>query len=121
MALINRRDLVCRGAPGRRPLRVLGVDGDRARPHRLGLRRPRRGGLRGRVGPVSLARANRGLSWAQKEILGTLVLLLAAAALAATGQTTAAVVYAVVVVVNAVALFAMRDDVAHAFDDVGRG
>ena len=66
-------------------------------------------------------RANRGLSWTQKEILGTLVLLLAAAALAATGQATAAAVYAVVVLVNAVALFALRDDVAHAFDDVGRG
>ena len=66
-------------------------------------------------------RADRGLSWTQKEILGTLVLLLAAGALAATGQTTVAAVYAVVVLVNAGVLFAVRDDVARAFEDVGRG
>lgn len=65
-------------------------------------------------------RANRGLSWTQKEILGTLALLLAAGALAATGQTTAAAVYAVVVLVNAVVLFARRDDAARVLEDAGR-
>ena len=57
-------------------------------------------------------RADRGLSWTQKDIGGMVVLLLAAGALAATGQVTAAVIYAVVVIVNAALLFLVRDDVA---------
>jgi hypothetical protein len=53
--------------------------------------------------------ASSGLSQAQKNVLGGLVLLMAAAALGGAGQPTAALVYAATVIVNAVLLLVVGD------------
>jgi Protein of unknown function (DUF2568) len=54
--------------------------------------------------------ASSGLSQAQKNVLGGLVLLIAAAALGAAGQSTAALVYGAAVIVNAGLLLVLGDD-----------
>jgi hypothetical protein len=53
--------------------------------------------------------ARSGLSQAQKDAIGCLVLLGVASALAAAGQRLAALIYAVAIVINAVLLVALRD------------
>ena len=54
-------------------------------------------------------RATTGLSRAQKNVLGTVVLLVAAALLALAGQPGVASVFAVVVVINMVLLFVLDE------------
>ena len=119
LALVNLQVRFVVEAPGRRPLRVLGV-GATGPICSAGCCRPRRDGIRGRVGPVSRAACEPRPRLDRRRSSGTLVLLLAASALAATGQTTAAAVYAVVVLVNTVVLFARRDDAARVLEDAGR-
>ena len=54
-------------------------------------------------------RSTSGLSRAQKNVLGTVVLLVAAGLLALAGQAGVALAFAVVVVINMVLLFALDD------------
>lgn len=54
-------------------------------------------------------RSTSGLSRAQKNVLGTVVLLVAASLLALAGQTGVAIAFATVVVINMVLLFVLDD------------
>lgn len=63
--------------------------------------------------------ADSGLTKAQKDIIGTIVLLIAAGALAVSGRPTIAIVYAAVVVANAGFLFLRGDDVARSLATFG--
>ena len=64
--------------------------------------------------------ASSGLSTAQKNVLGTLVLLIAAGAFAAAGQPAAALVFAVVVLINAALLFVLGGAALESVAKIGR-
>lgn len=64
--------------------------------------------------------AKSGLSKAQKDLFGTVVLLLAAGVLALAGQVAGAATYAVIVLANVALLFLLRTEVTNLVGDAAK-